>query len=115
MSDNLVSGSSETVDRQRGSDDRVERAFVRNAQMTRLLVGDALGDALGLPFNLSARLSARASLRVLRAYGWACGLPVAGDVLIGVHRALVRLMRWVEGTATFPMVEECCPFARADA
>ena len=93
----------------------LERAFVRNAQMTRLLVGDALGDALGLPFNLSARLSARASLRVLRAYGWACGLPVAGDVLIGVHRALVRLMRWVEGTATFPMVEECCPFARADA
>ena len=83
-----------------------EEGFVRNAQLTRLLVGDELGDALQLPFELRAREAARRTLRWVRLYSYACEAPLLGAALVACHRCALRLMQLCKGEELFPML---CP------
>lgn len=83
--------------------DRAEAAFVRNAQLTRLLVGDALGDALQLPFDVSARRSARRTLHMVRAYVWLAERPLLGPLLVACHRLALQCIQRFCGEERFPM------------
>ena len=65
-------------------------AFTHNAQLTRLLVGDALGDALQLPFDPAARRAARRRLRFLRLYAWASESWLIGGAIERLHRCVLR-------------------------
>ena len=69
--------------------DELPEAFVRSAQLTRLLIGDDLGDALRLLF--------------LRGYGWLCRALLVGSVLSLLHRGMMRLAQRVHGEHHFPM------------
>ena len=61
-------------------------AFTHNAQLTRLLVGDALGDALQLPFDPAARRVARRRLRFIRLYARASESWLLGGAIERFHR-----------------------------
>ena len=76
----------------RGDSEQRRRVFTYNAQLTRLLIGDALGDALDLPFCVASRRRALRSLRFLRVYGRLCRLPLLGSVLGLVHRTAANLV-----------------------
>ena len=85
------------------SESKVHRDFVRNAQLTRLLVGDELGDALCLPFVPEARRAVRWRLRMVRAYTRLCDTWLLGAVLTECHRWLMRGLQWADGEAIFPL------------
>ena len=83
--------------------DELPEAFVRSAQLTRLLIGDDLGDALRLPFVPSQRFRVRRFLLFLRGYGWLCRALLVGSVLSLLHRGMMRLAQRVHGEHHFPM------------
>merc|ERR1711908_30692 len=87
---------------------RAEGAFLRNAQVTRLLIGDELGDALDLPFDLPERRAAKRSLLCLRIYGLLCTTPVLGRFLAAVHRVGLRAMQRFGGEFAFPLIDRLC-------
>lgn len=95
-----------SVDRQ---DAKEQRAFERNAQMTRLLIGDELGDALQLPFDVSGRRSARFALRLLRLYTGLCESWLLGGALTRMHRFFLRALQLKQGEQLFPMTSSGCP------
>lgn len=95
------------------SEGRVEAGYMRNASVTRLMVGDELGDALGLPFDVGARTSALRYLRLVRLYTRACSTWLLGDVLQACHRLMLRAVQITHGEHSFPMLDTGCPMANA--
>ncbi len=88
----------------------VDAAFLRNAQMTRALGGDALSDALRLPSDARARRHVGFVLVLLKLYGLACRSVLIGAMLLAAHRAALRVAR--RFGATFPHsagVADGCP------
>lgn len=83
-----------------------ERFFIRNASVTRLLIGDSLGDALELPFDVAARCRARRLLWAFRFYACLCDSWLFGRALTWLHRGVMRAVQLGEGSAEFAMT---CP------